>query len=279
VVRTSSLNVLESARLRQVRRLRELESVLYDSECLRRLDSDLPVYEIYRDCCDDEARDLLRRHGLRYDAIVVPPLLLGEEYVKTFGHCCLRSGGEGAHPEVFEVLEGEARFLIQRYRGEELLDVSLVEAQEGGIVLIPPGSGHVMINASPRRLVVGSLTSRRCVQVYDQYAMRKGAAFFFLTGGRLVRNLNYSSVPEVHILRAEAPSFLEGGLGLVQAFLRDPGRFTFLNELSVRAELGVLERGPLPFVSSNLLIFLNVFLATYAALMFLTIISMVGVRV
>jgi len=61
----------------------------------------------------------------------------------------------------------------------------------------------------------------------------------------------------------------------MQVFLRDPGRFTFLNELSVRAELGVLERSSPPFVSRNLLVFLNVFLATYAALMFLTIISMV----
>jgi len=271
----SSLGLLSSARLRQVRRLRELESVLYDSKCFRDLDWNLPVYEVYQDCCPDEARDLLQRYGLRYDVTVVPPLLLGEEYVKTLGHCRLPSGGEGAHPGVFEVLEGEARFLIQRYRGEELLDVSLVEAKEGDVVLIPPCSGHVMINASSRRLVVGSLLSRRCVQVYDRFAERKGAAFYFLTGGRLVRNSNYSSVPEVSVLRAEAPSFLEGGLGLVQAFLKDPDRFTFLNELSVRAELGVLERSPLPFTSNDLLIFLNVFLATYAALMFLTIISMV----
>jgi len=270
-----ALPILVSARRRQVRRLRELEPVLYDADCLPRFDSGLPVYEVYQECCADEVRDLLRRYGLRYDVTVVPPLLLGEEYVKTLGHCRLPSGGEGAGPEVFEVLEGEARFLIQRYGGEELLDVSLVEAQEGDIVLVPPGSGHVMINASSRRLVVGSLISRSCVQVYDRFAERKGAAFYFLTGGRLVRNLNYSSVPEVRVLRAEAPSFLEDDLGLVQAFLKDPGRFTFLNELSVHAEFGVLERGPPPFMSDNLLIFLNVFLATYAALMFLTIISMI----
>ena len=272
-----SANVLASARLRQVRRLRELQSVLYDSKCLRDLDSDLPVYEVYQDCCNDEARDLLQRYGLQYDVIVVPPLLLGEEYAKTFGHCRLSSGGESVRPEVFEVLEGEARFLVQRYRGEELLGVSLVEAKEGDIVLIPPGSGHVMINASSRRLVVGSLISRSCVQVYDRFAERKGAAFYFLTGGRLVKNLNYSSVPEVRVLRAEAPSILEGGLGLVEAFLKDPGRFTFLNELTVSAELGVLGPSPLPLVSNNLLIFLNVFLATYAALMFLTLVSMVAI--
>jgi len=45
--------------------------------------------------------------------------------------------------------------------------------------------------------------------------------------------------------------------------------------LSIRAEWDVLERSQLPLVSRNLLIFANVFLATYAALMFLTILSMV----
>lgn len=271
----SSLGLLSSARLRQVRRLEELAPALYDSACLRRLDSNLPVYEIYRDCCDDQVRDLLRKYGLRYDVTVIPPLLLGEEYVKTLGHFPLPSGVARVHPEVFEVLEGQARFLVQKYQGEQLVDVSLVVAQEGDTVLIPPGSGYVMINASPGRMVVGHLASRSCVEAYDQYVEKRGAAFYFLTGSRLVRNLNYSSVPRVRVLRAETPPFLEGGLGLLQAFLKDPDRFTFLNELSIRAEWDVLERSQLPLVSRNLLIFANVFLATYAALMFLTILSMV----
>ena len=131
MVEASGLDVLASAGLRQVRRLRELESVLYDSSCLGHLDSELPVYETYRDCCDDEARDLLRKYGLQYDVTVIPPLLLGEEYVKTLGHCHLRVGEVGSHSEVFEVLKGEAVFFLQKQRGADVDDVSLLFAREG----------------------------------------------------------------------------------------------------------------------------------------------------
>jgi len=116
--RASGLSVLASARPRQVRRLRESESVLCDVRCLRRLDSNLPVYEVYRDCCDDEARGLLRKYGLRYDVAVVPPLLLGEKYVKTLGHYHLPVGEASAHPEIFEVLEGEAVFFFEAQKPE-----------------------------------------------------------------------------------------------------------------------------------------------------------------
>ena len=230
MVETSSLSALALAVKRQVRSLRELEPVLYDREYCRRSDPELPVYEIYRECCSDEARRIFARHGVRYDMTVMPPLLLGEEYVKTLGHFHLPCGEAGSHPEVFEVLEGEARFLIQKELEGEVADVSLLVAREGERVPIPPGCGHVMINASSRRLVTGNLISQGCTQSYDQYLERRGGAFYVLTGERLVRNPLYSSVPEVRVLNWKTPAFLEASSGLVEAFLKDPDRFAFLNE-------------------------------------------------
>jgi len=237
--------VLERAGMRRVRRLRELEPVLYDREHCLRADPELPVYEIYRDCGDESARASVRRHGLRYDVTVMPPLLVGEEYVKTFGHHHLPLGSVEAHPEVFEVLEGEARFLIQRQRGVEVTGVSLVMAHEGDRVPVPPGRGHVIVNASSRRLVTGNLISQSCVQIYDQYLERRGGAFYVLTSERLVKNPRYPSLPEVQVLNWKTPTFLEGGTGLVDAFLKDPDRFTFLNEPDRCAEWK-LSTGALP---------------------------------
>jgi len=225
-----ALPILAKARIRQVRRLRELEPVLYDPEYCLKADTQLPVYEIYRDCGDESARATICRYGLRYDVTVMPPLLVGEEYVKTFGHHHLPLGSVEAHSEVFEVLEGEARFLIQRQRGVQVTGVSLVLAHEGDRVPIPPGCGHVVVNASLRRLVTGNLISQSCVQIYDQYVERRGGAFYVLTGGRLVKNPRYPSLPEVQRLNWKTPTFLEGGTGLVDAFLKDPDRFAFLNE-------------------------------------------------
>jgi len=272
------LGVLETARLRQVRRLRELQEVLFDRDCCRKADLELPMYEIYRDCCHGEARDLLQRYGLRYDVTVVPPLLLGEEYVKTLGHYHLPVGEAGSHPELFEVLEGEAEFLVQKECGGEVADVSLIIAREGEKVLIPPDRGHVMVNASSRRLVVGNLISRSCAEMRDQFLERRGAAFYVLTWGRLVRNPRYSSVSEIRVLKAVTPPSLQGGSGLVQAFMKDPDLFAFLNEPGGRAGWGGLDHGQLPLASGNLAIFVYAFFATYAGLMFLTLVSMAFYR-
>jgi len=231
MVQDSGLWERASATRPQVRRLGELLPVLYDSESCRDLDLGLPAYKVYRDCCDEDAREILRKHGLRYDVTVMPPLLLGEEYVKTLGHHNSSCGDAGSYPEVFEVLEGEARFLTQQECAGEVVDVSLVVAGKGEKVLISPGCGHVMINASHGRLVTGNMISRTCIQVYDPYLAKRGGAFYILTGGRLARNPRYSRLPSVRVLRVETLSFLDDDSGLVHGFLKDPDRFAFLNEL------------------------------------------------
>jgi oxalate decarboxylase/phosphoglucose isomerase-like protein (cupin superfamily) len=158
------------------------------------------------------------------------PLMLGEEYVKTFGHDHLPWRGAWSHPEIFEIIEGEARFLVQSYRGEDVTEVSLVVAREGDVVLVPESCGHVMINASSKRLITGNLISRSCTQTYERFAQRKGGAYFMLKGERLVRNDNYLSLPEASIVGAEPPDFVEVESGLLRSFRKHPELFGFLNE-------------------------------------------------
>jgi len=222
------------ARLVEVRRLRELQPVLYDREFLERADPSLQLYEIYRDCCDEKARDLMQKHDLRYDVTVMPPLLLGEEYGKTRGHYHMPPDQSGLHAEVFEIIEGEACFLLQTQHSHDVVNVSLVRATKGEKVLIHPNQGHVMINPSAKHLVTGNLISGSCMQYSDQYLERRGGAYYVLTGGRYERNRNYSSVPEIRVLRNENPGFLEGSSGLVEIFLKDPSRFAFLNDFDAR---------------------------------------------
>jgi glucose-6-phosphate isomerase len=222
------------ASLHQVRRLKELEPVLYDRKCCRWPYLEMPVYEVYRDCCNDEARHLLLKHGLRYDLTVMPPLLLGEECVKTMGHHHLSSGDRGAYPEIFEVLEGEAKFLLQEECSGKVVRTVLLTVMEGERVVVSGDQGHVMINASSRRLVTGNLLSCNCVQTYDQYMRRQGAAFYVLNGGTLVRNTRYPQVPKVEMLDEETPSFLASPSGLIETLLKDPDRLSFLNDFRTR---------------------------------------------
>jgi len=242
VERVLSPDLLARARP-SVRRLKELMPVLYDADSCRGIHPELPMYEVYRDLCGDEERDVLLKHGLRYDVMIMPPLMLGEEYVKTMGHKHLPWGEERFDPEIFEVLEGEARFLIQRYQDEELVDVSLVEAQAGDKVLAPPNCGHVIINASSSRLVTGNLISRFCLQTYRPFIERRGGAYYLLKGGRLLRNENYHPIPRVRVLKVEDLGFVERESGLLASFVRYPQLFDFLNN---RYDLPQIFRSPVP---------------------------------
>jgi len=211
------------ASLHQVRRLKELEPVLYDRSYCRPPYLEMPVYEIYRNCCDSEAKHLLLRHGLRYDVTVMPPLLLGEEYVKTMGH-------SHPYPEIFEVLEGEAWFLIQRKRLKEIDQVVLLVAREGDRILIPPNWGHVIINASSRRLIVGNLISQDCIENRNEYTTKRGAAFYVLPSARLVRNPRCSRMTDIRILKADAAISLENEPSLLASLLQEPNKLKSLSD-------------------------------------------------
>jgi len=216
-----------------VLRLKDLMPVLYDAASCRDVSQELPMYETYSDLCGEEERSILLKHSLRYEVTIMPPMMLGEEYVKTLGHRhqprMSYPVSKRSYPEVFEVLEGEARFLIQRYQDEEVVDVSLVAAERGGRVLVPPDCGHVMINASSRQLAVGSLISRYCFPTYRPFIERKGGAYYLLEGDRVVRNDNYSSVPDIRVVNAGAFPSVNEHSGVLVSLLSSPESFAYLN--------------------------------------------------
>jgi len=228
VEKVLSPSLLES-RLPAIRRFKELVPVLYDSASCRNIHPEWPVYEVFSNLCGEEERDMLLKRGLRYDVTIMPPMMLGSEYVKTLGHRHLPFAGEWGPPEVYEVLEGEARLLIQRYQEEEIVDVSLVKAETGDKVLIPPNCGHVMINTFSSRLVVGNLVLRFSLHTYRPFIERRGAAYYLLEDDRLVRNQYYPSVPEVRMVDAAPSRSIDEQLGLLVSLSSGPESFAFLN--------------------------------------------------
>jgi glucose-1-phosphate thymidylyltransferase len=203
-----------------IRRLKDLQPVLYDAAACRDMDPEFPVYEVYRELCGDMKPDVLARYSLRYDITVMPSLVLGEEYVKTMGHDHLSLSGEWSHAEVFEVLQGKGYFLTQKYDGENVVDVSLITAQEGDVTVIPPNCGHIVINPSSKRLVVGNLVSRNCFKTYTRFMERKGAAYFVLRDNRIAKNNNYSSLPELR-MQDSTVHHVEGASDLLDFLMKE----------------------------------------------------------
>ena len=101
------------------------------------------------------------------------------------------------YPELYEVLEGIAHFLLQT---NALDDVVLIEARKGDIVVIPPGYGHVTINPTlVETLIMANLVSTAFSSDYTWYDTMHGAAYYELVGGDVSKNPAYPEIGRAHV--------------------------------------------------------------------------------
>ncbi len=213
-----------------IRRLSDMLDVIYDREWLAsvRNPEEVELYYMYRDLAlSRDDREVMVRERLRYDITIIPPMNLGREFVKTKGHCHPPVPGNSfSYPELYEVLEGNAHYLLQK---ED--DVILVNAEKGDKVVIPPGYCHITINPSSRELRMANLVSSEFESDYGPIIEKKGGAYLELIDGSFVENKNYDNLPGIREL---APPDLDiFGLGEsrdIYALLQEaPERFRFLN--------------------------------------------------
>jgi len=176
----------EQTTVRGIRRtLTEMKDVLYDKH-LETRDSDIAYY-VFRKVASVQDLPIFGRLGLRYDLTVLPPGNWGGEYPKTFGH--LHEHTPTSVSEVFEVVRGEAHFLIQNAvkKGE----VEIIEAGEGGKLAIPRDCLHLIINPTDQILVTSNIVRDTAVPNYKYARRMRGAACYELQGRRFVNNVNY----------------------------------------------------------------------------------------
>ena len=155
---------------------------------------DKPLYFMYREVSRDETdRAWMQSHHIRYDITVIPPANLGGEQVKTKGHYHPENQAGVGYPELYEVMEGFAHFLLQT---KALDDIVLLEARKGDIFCIPPGYGHVTINPTlDETLTMANLVSTAFSREYALYENMHGAARYELIGGTIKKNPAYRDGP------------------------------------------------------------------------------------
>ncbi len=181
-----------------IRTAEDLKPVMARPDC----DCSGPVYSMYRDVARSESdRTWLASQDLRFDITVIPPRTLCGEYVKTKGHYHPADPCGTGYPELYEVLAGEAHYLIQT---PDDSDVILITALAGDIVVVPPGYGHVTINPSKRSVLeMANIVSSRFSSEYRVYEEKRGAAFFEMADGRMERNPAYADPPPLRLIRAQ----------------------------------------------------------------------------
>ncbi len=212
-----------------VRRLYDIAEVIYDKRWLAGA-KNIDLYYMYRDLYLSRSdQDKLREQGLRYDITVIPPQMLGVEFIKTAGHYHPAvPGGKVTYPEIYEVLEGEALYLLQK---QDLSDVVAVTASAGNKVLIPPGYGHITINRSNNTLKMANFVARDFSSLYEPYKEMGGGAYFFTRDGWVK---NDKTLKAANLRRIDAPdSAMLRRLGMSKSremypLLREKGSLDYL---------------------------------------------------
>jgi glucose-6-phosphate isomerase len=164
-----------------IRKLKDMEQVLLNKEVVKS-NPEQELYYMYR--------GIEEKDGLRYDITVIPPLLMGEEYVKTLGHF----HGQDSN-EMYIVLEGEGLFVFQK--GKDIVeDFYVIKAKKGNCIIVPKGYAHVSINPVKETLKMANWVNQVSGFDYKSVEDKNGLCYFYTTNG-WIKNNNYKNIPEI----------------------------------------------------------------------------------
>jgi glucose-6-phosphate isomerase len=120
--------------------------------------------------------------------------------VKTKGHYHPKNPAGIGYPEIYEVIEGQAHYLLQ---SRTLDDFVMISARAGDLVIIPPEYGHVSINpSSDTTLAMANIVSTVFQSEYGEYEKYHGAAYYEMSSGRMQKNPFYPVYPPIRYMGA-----------------------------------------------------------------------------
>jgi glucose-6-phosphate isomerase len=200
------------------------------------------IYWMYRNLGLKGDEDLLNIFRLRFDISVFVPCMLGREPMKTSGHYHPAPyRGAPAYPEIYEVISGEALYLLQKVDNMEsgpdqvqVEDVIAMRVKAGEKAMMPPGYGHVTINTLDEPLVMANWVCADFKSFYGSTEQCRGFAYWLFNEGgrqRWVSNPTYAKpLPELRFAEpAGIPEFgLEAGVPMYQVCREHPEWFAFL---------------------------------------------------
>ncbi len=211
-----------------VRMVSDLRHVLYDSKWAETA-GNFEVYSFYRNLYLSEGDiETMKAHGVQYDITVIQPNRLGAEFAKTKGHYHPKKPDTAvSYPEIYEVISGEAHYLLQKEEDGCIIDVAMIKAAAGDKVIIPPNYGHITINASRTALKMANWVCSNFSSEYEKIERSGGGAYFMLANGAFVPNMRYKAVPQLRFLRPNMSRIGIEGRELY-SFISNPAILRFL---------------------------------------------------
>lgn len=215
-----------------VRKLSEMLPLLKNKNVSSPLNE---FYFMYRDIHLSADRDNLRKNKLRFDITVIPFAVIGDEYNKTAGHYHpQKEGSRLSYPEVYEVLQGKATYLLQRSTPpyQEIEEVVIIQAERRDKVIIPPNYGHITINAGGETLVMANWMADGIASVYQPYEEKQGGAYFAIRENdkiKFIPNYNYKNLSPPLIAPAKETNFFDKKPMYIQV-IENIEKYRFLKE-------------------------------------------------
>ncbi len=166
-----------------------MKKVLYDKEWLKTAPN-FKLYYVYK--------RIKEKKGLVNNVTVIPPRMLGREFVKTKGHRHI-----GNYGEIYRVLRGEGIFLAQKEKNGKVVDVYYIKAKKGDYVIILPQYAHITINPSLRKEIkTTEWYSKEGKSDYKPIERKRGACYYYTKSG-WVKNKNYKKVPKIRFKKPQ----------------------------------------------------------------------------
>lgn len=176
----------------RLRRLKDIARVLYDQQWYQQANQEKILYWMWR--------GLEKPPGLSYDILQFSDSSLGQELLKTAGHGhSLVPETDLTYPELYQVLEGEVIYLLQKKKEGRITRVLAIPCRKNDFCLVPPNFEHVTINLAGNKTFMANWVAQANVSDYSPIEEKGGAAYFGLSGQPInwVKNDRYGQVPAI----------------------------------------------------------------------------------
>lgn len=183
----------------------------------------------YMEKTSDE--NVFTKNDFMADLTVLNAGKVGNEYIKTVGHYHGNVPGyDIAYPEIYEAVTPHLEYLLQSEPDKSGVEVIWVITEPGDKVVMPPGYGHVSLNAGNEPAVEIDIQKRDNPNNsdYSLFKEKTGGALYRTDKG-LEENKNYK-IKSVRIVKPkEKPEWgIEKNKPLYRSFVESPEKFQWL---------------------------------------------------
>lgn len=193
------------------------------------------VYSIAMDVGNFSDRERMLERNLLFGAVTYARGLLGKEPVRSQGHVhAISPSCHASTCEVYEIWNGKACIYMQESVGDDPGRCFAVMANQGEVVIVPPGWAHCTIVADvTRNMTFGAWCVRDFGFDYQGVRAHKGVAWFPVVEKeemKFIPNKNYKeSKLTIKKPRIYEEFGLEPGKAVYTQFQEHPDRFLFVS--------------------------------------------------